>query len=156
MVRIGATPNRKPVNLVLNGPAQLCLPVRDLPNMQKFLLAAMAVASIALFAPMSEVEGQSNNEPAVAPAPRTVNLTTEQRFVIKEIVLKDLNVPKARAGAPESIGDPVPSNVELHDMTPELARKVPEAKSHQFYVTADAIVLVSRSDRKVADVIVIK
>src|SRR4029077_9582014 len=82
----------------------------------------------------------------VAPAPRTVNLTTEQRFIIKEIVLKDLNVPKARAGAPESIGDPVPSNVELHDMTPELARKVPEAKSHQFYVTADAIVLVSRSD----------
>ena len=123
--------------------------------MQKFLLAAMAVASIALFAPMSEVEGQSNNEPAVAPA-RTVNLTTEQRFIIKEIVLKDLNVPKARAGAPESIGDRVPSNVELHDMTPELARKVPEAKSHQFYVTADAIVLVSRSDRKVADVIVIK
>src|SRR6202035_570526 len=55
-----------------------------------------------------------------------------------------------------TIGDPVPSNVELHDMTPELARKVPEAKSHQFYVTADAIVLVSRSDRKVADVIVIK
>ena len=37
-------------------------------------------------------------------------------------------------------------------MTPELARKVPEAKSHQFYVTADAIVLVSRSDRKIADV----
>jgi hypothetical protein len=105
---------------------------------------------------MSEVEGQSNNEPAVAPAPRTVNLTTEQRFIIKEIVLKDLNVPKARAGAPESIGDPVPLNVELHDMTPELARKVPEAKSHQFYVTADAIVLVSRSDRKIADVIVIK
>ena len=41
-------------------------------------------------------------------------------------------------------------------MTPELARKVPEAKSHQFDVTADAIVLVSRSDRKIADVIVIK
>ena len=49
--------------------------------MQKSLLAAMAVAAIALFAPMSEVEGQSNNEPAVAPAPRTVNLTTEQRFI---------------------------------------------------------------------------
>src|ERR1700731_1545950 len=142
-------------NIVLYRLAHLCLPV-GMPNMQKFLLAATAVASIALFAPMSEVEGQSNNEPAVAPAPRTVNLTTEQRFIIKEIVLKDLNVPKARAGAPESIGDPVPSNVELHDMTPELARKVPEAKSHQFYVTADAIVLVSRSDRKIADVIVIK
>ena len=48
------------------------------------------------------------------------------------------------------------SSISEDDMTPELARKVPEAKSHQFYVTADAIVLVSRSDRKVADVIVIK
>src|SRR6202046_1386372 len=124
-----------------------------MPNMQKFLLAATAVASIALFAPMSEVEGQSNNEPAVAPAPRPVNLTAEQRFIIKEIVYKDLNVPRARAGAPESIGDSVPPNVELHDMTAELGKKVPAAKSHKFYVTADAIVLVSPSDRRVADVI---
>jgi hypothetical protein len=68
-------------------------------------------------------------------------------------VYKDLNVPKAPAGAPESIGDPVPPNVELHDMTPELAKQVPQAKSHKFYVTADAIVLVSPSDRRVADVI---
>ena len=73
--------------------------------------------------------------------------------MIKEIVLKDLNVPKAPAGAPESIGDPVPSSVELHDMTPTLAEKVPQAKSHKFYLTAHAIVLVSASDRKVADVI---
>jgi len=38
-------------------------------------------------------------------------------------------------------------------MTPELAQKIPEAKSHKFYVTADAIVLASPSDRRVADVI---
>jgi hypothetical protein len=42
--------------------------------------------------------------------------------MIKEIVLKDLNVPKA-PGAPESIGVPVPPSVELHDMTPTLAEK---------------------------------
>jgi hypothetical protein len=68
-------------------------------------------------------------------------------------VLKDLNVPKAQAGAPESIGESVLSGVELHDMTPTLAERVPQAKSHKFYVTAHAIVLVSPSDRKVADVI---
>ena len=60
---------------------------------------------------------------------------------------------KAQAGAPESIGDPVPPGVVLYDMTLDLAEKVPQAKSHKFYVTADAIVLVSASDRKVADVI---
>jgi hypothetical protein len=119
--------------------------------MQKILLAAVAV--MVLFAPLSGVEGQSNPEPAIAPAPRTINLTAEQRFIIKEIVYKDLDVPKAQAGAPETIGDPVPPEIVLHDMTPELAQKVPAAKSHKFYVTADAIVLVSPSDRRVADVI---
>jgi hypothetical protein len=38
-------------------------------------------------------------------------------------------------------------------MTPTLAEKVPQAKSHKFYLTAHAIVLVSASDRKVADII---
>jgi hypothetical protein len=113
----------------------------------------LCLAALALFAPLSAVEGQSDNEPAIAPAPRTVNLTAEQRFIIKEIVYKDLKVPRAQAGAPESIGDPVPPDVELHDMTADLAKKVPSAKSHKFYVTADAIVLVSPADRTVADVI---
>ena len=76
--------------------------------------------------------------------------------MIKEIVLKDLNVAKAPAGAPELIGDPVPSSLELHDMTPTLAENVPQAKSHKFYLTAHAIVLVSASDRRVADVIKIE
>jgi hypothetical protein len=122
-------------------------------HMRKFLLAITTVAAMALFAPVPDVQAQSNTEPAIAPAPRTINLTAEQRFIIKEIVYKDMDVPKVQAGAPESIGDPVPLDIELHDMTPELATKVPQAKSHKFYVTEDAIVLVSPSDRRVADVI---
>jgi hypothetical protein len=121
--------------------------------MQRFLAAVSTVIAIVLFAPLSEVKGESSTKSVIAPPSRTINLTAEQRFMIKEIVLKDLNVPKAPAGAPESIGDPVPSSVELHDMTPTLAEKVPQAKSHKFYLTAHAIVLVSASDRKVADVI---
>jgi hypothetical protein len=101
--------------------------------------------------PPSKVNALSNNKPVVAP--RTINLTAEQSFIIKEIVLKDLNVPKAPAGASETIGDSVPSGVELHDMTPMLAEKVPQSKSHKFYLTAHAIVLATPSDRKVADVI---
>ena len=121
--------------------------------MQKLLVTVATVAAITLFAPLAEVKGQSSTKSVIAPPSRTINLTAEQRFMIKEIVLKDLNVPKAQAGAPESIGDPVPSSVELHDMTPVLAEKVPQAKSHKFYLTAHAIVIVSASDRKVADVI---
>jgi hypothetical protein len=121
--------------------------------MQRLLVTVSTAAAIALFTPPLAVEAQSNTKPVIAPPSRTINLTAEQRFIIKEIVLKDLNVPKAQAGAPESIGDSVPSSVELHDMTAALAEKVPQAKSHKFYLTAHAIVLVSASDRKVADVI---
>jgi hypothetical protein len=123
--------------------------------MQRFLATVSTVIAIALFAPLSEVKGQSSTKSVIAPPSRTINLTAEQRFMIKEIVLKDLNVPKA-PGAPESIGVPVPPSVELHDMTPTLAEKVPQAKSHKFYLTAHAIVLVSASDRRVADVIKIE
>jgi hypothetical protein len=59
----------------------------------------------------SAVEAQSHTKPVIAPASRTINLTAEQSFIIKGIVLKDLNVPKAQAGAPESIGDSMPSSV---------------------------------------------
>ena len=121
--------------------------------MQRLLVTTLTVAAIVLFAPPSAVKAQSNTKPVIAPPSRTINLTAEQSFIIKEIVLKDLNVPKAQPGAPDSIGDPVPSSVALHDMTPALAERVPQAKSHKFYVTAQAIVLVSVSDRKVADVI---
>jgi hypothetical protein len=120
--------------------------------MRRFLATVSTVIAIALFAPLSEVKGQSSTKSVIAPPSRTINLTAEQRFMIKEIVLKDLNVPKA-PGAPESIGVPVPPSVELHDMTPTLAEKVPQAKAHKFYLTAHAIVLVSASDHKVADVI---
>jgi hypothetical protein len=119
---------------------------------QRYLATVSTVIAVALFAPLSEVKGQSSTKSVIAPPSRTINLTAEQRFMIKEIVLKDLNVPKA-PGAPESIGVPVPPSVELHDMTPTLAEKVPQAKAHKFYLTAHAIVLVSASDHKVADVI---
>ena len=86
--------------------------------MRKILLAITTVAAMALFAPVPNVQAKSNTEPAIAPAP----------------------VPKVQAGAPESSGDPMPLDIELHDMTPELAKK---AKSHKFYVTEDAIVLAA-------------
>jgi hypothetical protein len=121
--------------------------------MQRLLVSVSTVVALGLFAPLSKAEAQSNTKPVVAPSSRTINLTAEQGFIIKEIVLKDMDVSKAQADAPESIGVPVPPSVELHDMTPALAENVPQAKSHKFYLTAHAIVIVSVGDRRVADVI---
>ncbi len=123
--------------------------------MRKWLyLAASCVATLSVFAPAPVVSGQDQDKPAISTLPRTINLTQEQRFIIKENV-KDLPLPKAPANAPETIGDAVPQDVELHLLPPEAAKKVAQARSHLFFVKEgnNAIVLVSPSDRRIADVI---
>jgi hypothetical protein len=122
--------------------------------MRKSLYCAVSCFSILLnFAPSPLVLAQEQEKPAIAPIPRTINLTQEQRFIIKEN-LKDLHLPKASSNAPETIGDVVPQNIELHSLPTEATRKVPQARSQLFFMKDNnAIVLVSPSDRRVADVI---
>ena len=55
--------------------------------------------------------------------------------------------------APETIGDVVPDDIKLYPLPPEVARKVSQARSHMFFVKDDEVILVSSSDRRVADVI---
>ena len=114
--------------------------------------AAVAGVLIALSSWTVQVHGQSPTTPAIAPAPR-INLTAEQEFIIREIVLKDLNVPEAKSDASEAIGDAVPENIELHPIPPDVAARVPRVKSHEFFVKDGKIILVSPRDRLIADVI---
>src|SRR5437660_4929263 len=122
---------------------------------QRNILVAAAF-SFGIVLPPSEhvLHAQETDKPAIAPQPRTINLTQEQRFIIKENV-KDLGLPKARKDAPETIGDPVPQDIELHPLPPEVATKVSQARSHLFFIKEgnNAIVLVTPDDRRVADVI---
>jgi hypothetical protein len=129
--------------------------VRTNPLRPKAILIAAAATAIVTLCPWAvQAQGQSTTPPAIGPAPRTVNLTAEQEFIIREIVLKDLKVPRAGPDAPQTIGDRVPNDIELYPIPPEVATKVPEVKSHTFFVKKDdTIVLVSPSDRLIADVI---
>jgi Protein of unknown function (DUF1236) len=116
-----------------------------------FLAVAAAFAGlIALWASGENVQAQTNAPPAVAPAPR-LTLTAEQEYIIREI-LKDTNVQKENS-APETIGDVVPDDVKLYPLPAEVMQKVPQARSHMFFVKDDEVILVSSSDRRVADVI---
>ena len=117
-----------------------------------FLAVAAAVAWLIALCPSSEnVQAQVNAPPAVAPAPR-LTLTAEQEYIIREIILKDLNVQKENS-APETIGDVVPDDVKLYPLPPDVVQKVPQARSHMFFVKDDVVIIVSSSDRRVADVI---
>jgi uncharacterized protein DUF1236 len=116
-----------------------------------FLAVAAAFAGlITLCASGENVQAQTNAPPAVAPAPR-LTLTAEQEYIIREI-LKDANVQKENS-APETIGDVVPDDVKLYPLPAEVMQKVPQARSHMFFVKDDEVILVSSSDRRVADVI---
>jgi hypothetical protein len=122
------------------------------PRSPTFLIVAAAVAGlIALWAPRESVQAQANAPPAVAPAPR-LTLTAEQEYIVREIILKDSNVQKQNT-APETVGDVVPEDVKLHPLPQDVIQKVPQARSHMFFVKDDEVILVSSSDRRVADVI---
>jgi hypothetical protein len=90
------------------------------------------------------LRAQDVNKPVIPPQPRTINLTQEQRFIIKENV-KDLALSKAPKDAPETIGDPVPASIVLHALPSEVGLKVSQIRSHMFFIKDDnnAIVLVS-------------
>lgn len=119
-------------------------------------VAAACLGLIAWCASGDTAQAQANAPPAVAPpavapAPR-LTLTAEQEYIIREIVLKDLNVQKENAAA-GTVGDVVPADVKLHPLPPEVIQKVPQARSHLFFVKDDEIFIVSSSDRRIADVI---
>ncbi len=97
------------------------------------------------------IRAQPAAPPAVAPKPR-LTLTAEQEYIIRENILKDPKVPKEQS-APETIGDVVPDNVTLYSLPPQVVAKVPLAQSHKYFIKGDSVVLVSPSDRRIADVI---
>jgi hypothetical protein len=118
------------------------------------LVAAVLSLGVTLCASHEVLRAQEVDKPVIPPQPRTINLTQEQRFIIRENV-KDLAISKASKDAPETIGDPVPPDIVLHALPSEVGVKVAQVRSHMFFIKDgdNAIVLVSPNDRRVADVI---
>lgn len=93
--------------------------------------------------------------PVVKPAD-TVNLTMEQKHIIKEIILKDLKVAEPTdqaAKVPTGVGETVPSGIPLQPMPVEVSAKVPQLKSHSFLVKNDKVIVIDPKDNKVAALI---
>ena len=97
-----------------------------------YFAAACFAIFFSVFLPGHVLLAQDQDKPAVAPLPRTINLTEEQRHIIKENV-KDMAVPKAPANAPETIGDVVPLDIKLSQLPSLAGKKVAQARSHLFF-----------------------
>jgi hypothetical protein len=131
------------------------MPQRNRISAAIFVGTTAAVMMLAL-----PVEAQIPAQaPATAPVVKpadTVNLTMEQRHVIKEIIIKDMKITEPQdqaAKVPTQVGDTVPSGIPLQPMPVEVSAKVPQLKSHSFLVKNDKVVIVDPKDNKVAALI---
>jgi uncharacterized protein DUF1236 len=86
------------------------------------------------------------------PTAPKLNLTLEQRHTIREFI-KDLKSPEDADSVQAGVGDAVPQGVNLQPMPADVGRKVPQVRSHRFFIAGHQIVLVDPSSNKVADVI---
>lgn len=112
------------------------------------LICALALA--ALSAPVAY--GQAVPGQPVPAAPK-LTLNMESEHTLKEILLKDTTIKHEAAQPNIKNDDVVPSSVELHEFPAEIAQKVPQIKSHRFFIAGDAIVIVRPQERKVVGVI---
>jgi len=121
------------------------------------IASAMTLAfSVALPGMMSvPVRGQTPAPPAQAPAvpvqPK-INITLEQRHVIKEII-KDLNISPPSQKVETTVGATVPATINLNPMPQVVAEKVPQVKSHLFFIEDGKIIIVDPKENKIVDAI---
>jgi len=90
-------------------------------------------------------------QPAIAPVPK-LNLTLEQRHTIREFI-KDMKADASSANTQATVGEAVPAGISPHPMPADVGRKVPQVRTHMFFVTAQQIVIVDPKDNKVAEII---
>jgi hypothetical protein len=127
--------------------------------MRRTLLMFLSMAAGMYCGVAAEAAESAAEPPSQAPglqepahvSPR-LNLTLEQRHTIKEI-MKDLKVRSSSAEVEPKIGEPVPDKVDLQPMPAEVAQKVPQIKSHMFFLITDQFVIVDPKDKKVAEVV---
>jgi hypothetical protein len=97
--------------------------------------------------------GQVSPEQPSPPSSRSIQITNEQGHVIKEFLLKDPSIKKEAGNASLSAGDTVPQGIELRPFPSDVISKVPQIKSHSFFVRGEQIFIVDPKDNKIADVI---
>jgi hypothetical protein len=119
-------------------------------QMRRIVMMVAFAAALTAYAPMTVAQSPDRTAPLAATP--TVNLTVEQRHIIKELV-KDMKVEKASGDMQVAIGGAVPASVKQHPFPSEVSQKVPQVRNHQFFLKDDRVVIVSPRDNVIADVI---
>ena len=113
------------------------------------LLLGCAATALTAQGPVPDAPAIAPPEPPAFTPHRKLNLTIEQRYIIRENI-KDVNREPVSAPAP-AVGDPVAHNIRLQPMPDAVAQKVPRVKAHKFFVANGEIVIVDPKDNTVAE-----
>ena len=113
------------------------------------LLSVVVILAIAFTNIVSDARAYAQSG---KPVP-TINLTAEQRYVLKENLLKDPNVKKVPADTSIAIGSTVPANILVQPLPPTVREKVSQIQSHGFFVKVDAVILVNTEKNTIEAVI---
>jgi hypothetical protein len=118
--------------------------------MTRILTTAALAVALTAYAPMISAQAPApGGAPAATP---TVNLTVEQRHVIKELI-KDMKIDKASGDMQLTVGGAVPTSVQKHSFPQEVFQKVPQVRNHEFFLKDTLVVVVNPRDNTIAEVI---
>lgn len=108
------------------------------------MMSLLSVSSISL--------GQGQNQREIPIASSKLNLTMEQRHIIKEII-KGRKVESEPSTVRIAVGQVIPKTVQLQAMPMDVAQKVSQVRNYSFFLKNDHVVVVDPKDNKVVDVI---
>jgi hypothetical protein len=115
-----------------------------------FTIVALGVGLLA----GSAIAQSPQTPPGSAPvASRSIKITAEQGYIIKENVAKGAAATSGQGDAKIEIGDKAPSGAALQDFPDLVVEKVPAVKGHKFLVSNGQVVIVDPKDNTIADII---
>ena len=81
-----------------------------------------------------------------------LQLAPEKRRIIKEIVLKERQMPRCE-DVRLSVGEELPRTIEVRTFSDEIVREVPEIRSYRFCVKDSEVILVDPTEYRIVEVI---
>ena len=88
-----------------------------------------------------------------APTPPSVNLTMDNKHVLRENLLKGTALKRESDRGELKPGSIVPASVQFHAFPAEISGKISTVRAYEFFLTEDAIIIVEPQERKVVEII---
>jgi len=121
------------------------------PSSEKHMRKVITVAVVLMISCItSNIRAETPAQELTAGPPK-LNLTLEQRYIIKEII-KDMRIERAPAKI-LAVGDQIPHNIRLQPIPSDVVQKAPQIKTYKFFMAGRQIIIVDPRDNKVAEIV---